>query len=188
MRIRVYVARMTLTFMLGLSLTVAAATVRAEDNVNLKKDMSAAEFEAAGLNKLTSKELANLQAWLQGRGISPAAPDVDIARRATPAAPRAPAAASNPEAEFGKEQIRRKPDPEANLPESVTARVQGEFRGWDGTTIFRLDNGQVWQQRVGGKWRSPRRVDPVVVIEKGRFGYYLSPEGTRRSVGVKRLK
>src|SRR5665648_304740 len=28
----------------------------------------------------------------------------------------------------------------------IESHIQGEFNGWDGETIFKLDNGEVWQQ------------------------------------------
>jgi hypothetical protein len=91
-----------------------------------------------------------------------------------------------PVTEFGEEQL-AKPIP-AEVPTEINARLIGEFRGWDGKTVFRLDNGQVWRQRVGGSYRSPRLNDPEVQVTKGRYGYYLKIMKSGRSVGVKRIK
>lgn len=46
----------------------AIVTVRAEDESggDIQQAMTPEQFEAAGLNKLSSKELKNLNAWLQG--------------------------------------------------------------------------------------------------------------------------
>ena len=178
-----------------------SASAYAQSELDLELLMSPAEFKAAGLDKLNASELQRLEAWLAQKGIrspamsSQAAEPESNSSAQTSTSPSAtlPATAveSAPkqvsEAQFGKEQIRIKPEPDS-VPDSITAQIIGEFRGWDGNTIFRLDNGQVWQQRVGGSYRGPRRIDPQVVIEKGRFGYYLSLEGSRRSVGVKRIK
>ena len=41
------------------------------------------------------------------------------------------------------------------------ARLTGDFTGWSGKTIFKLDNGQVWRQRSSANYRhrgSDRRV------------------------------
>ena len=71
----------------------------------------------------------------------------------------------------------------------ISARIQGEFKGWKGNTVFRLDNGQVWRQRVGGRYRTrPTLMEPEVIIEKGAFGYYLKVLETDRSIGVKRVR
>ncbi|MEM7099836.1 MAG: hypothetical protein AAF541_16335 [Pseudomonadota bacterium] len=165
-------------------------TVQAE-STDLKRQMSADEFEAAGLHKLSIAELQALQDWLSGnrpedtvqQSVPEAASPAAVAAPAPPMEPKA-----DPEEDFGREQVRERQKPAETAPASITARIQGEFRGWDGSTIFRLDNGQVWQQRVGGKYRSPRRIDPEVTLSKGRFGYYLSLVGSRRSVGVRRLR
>jgi hypothetical protein len=29
---------------------------------------------------------------------------------------------------------------------AIESTIEGEFEGWDGDTIFKLDNGQIWQQ------------------------------------------
>ena len=77
-----------------------------------------------------------------------------------------------------------KPD----VPEQITARLKGQFRGWTGDTVFRLDNGQVWQQRVGGKYRGKKLTDPEVIVQRGRWGYYLKVVGVKRTIGVRRLQ
>ncbi len=146
----------------------------------LKDRMSAEDFAAAGLEKLSEAELAHLTRWLDGLRQPPAAPAAPVP---TPAAPEPRLSA---EERFGQEQIKAEPEPD--VPAQINARIKGEFRGWDGKTIFRLDNGQVWQQRVGGRYRGKKRVDPEVVIEKGRFGYYLKLVDDGRSVGVRRLR
>jgi hypothetical protein len=39
------------------------------------------------------------------------------------------------------------PTPQASNGGSVLeSRIDGEFHGWDGDTIYKLQNGQVWQQ------------------------------------------
>ena len=30
--------------------------------------------------------------------------------------------------------------------EVISSNIDGDFEGWDGETIFKLDNGQIWQQ------------------------------------------
>ncbi len=148
--------------------------------------MNEAEFRAAGLHKLTDAELATLNRWLDNSaGHAKAAASVA-------SAPNSPTTAKTSQppvkevTEFGQEQL--EVPVAAEVPSAITARLKGEFRGWDGNTIFRLDNGQVWQQRVGGKYRSSKLMDPEVEVEKGRFGYYLKILSSGRSVGVKRIR
>ena len=167
--------RGTLSFLLLMSLCQAVSAD------TLKDRMSAEDFNAAGLDKLSEAELAHLTRWLDGERqplTPPAAP--------APAAPAAPEPELTAEERFGQEQLKAEPEPD--VPTQINARIKDEFRGWDGKTVFRLDNGQVWQQRVGGRYRGKKRVDPQVVIEKGRFGYYLKLVEDGRSVGVRRLR
>lgn len=72
--------------------------------------------------------------------------------------------------------------------EEVRSRYLGEFTGWSGKTLFRLENGQVWKQTDKSRlsWRSS---NPEVIISKGAFGSFrLTVEGVNRTVKVKRIK
>ncbi|HHT9138744.1 MAG TPA: hypothetical protein ACFYEK_16055 [Candidatus Wunengus sp. YC60] len=31
-------------------------------------------------------------------------------------------------------------------PDVIESHIEGDFEGWEGETIFKLDNGQIWQQ------------------------------------------
>lgn len=55
---------------------------------------------------------------------------------------------------------------------SSRARIDGYFHGWSGNTIFKLDNGQFWQQSAAGsKTVSPAPYRPTMTITN-----YLSYE------------
>ena len=69
----------------------------------------------------------------------------------------------------------------------ITSQIDGSFRGWDGKTVFRLKNGQIWQQRLSGKWRYFAE-DPPVEITKNFFGYFVMRVNDKKSIGVKRVK
>ncbi|MEM1435683.1 MAG: hypothetical protein AAGG11_16615 [Pseudomonadota bacterium] len=160
----------------------------------LREELGAEQFEAFGLSRLTAAELARLEAWLAaGRPAPSPAPSAssgtDEAEQGpteTPmVSPAAPAPVLTVE-DFGDEQIRRE-ERDANLGERFRARIQGSFEGWEGKTLFRLDNGQIWRQRIGGRYRY-RAESPTVEIVKGRFGYYLEVVETGRQVGVRRIR
>lgn len=68
-----------------------------------------------------------------------------------------------------------------------TARIVGEFTGWDGKTQFVLDNGQVWRQSTPGRYRW-KATDPEVTIERSMIGYKLRLTETKRSINVRRIK
>ena len=86
---------------------------------------------------------------------------------------------------FGDETIpNRDSDPEAD---QITSRIIGEFKGWNGETVFELENGQVWQQSGNGLL-IVRLTNPKVTIKKTRFSYKLSVEGYNASVSVRKIK
>ena len=136
----------------------------------LETRMARAEFERAGLHKLDAAELRYLNAWL---------------RRSTDEREPAPALDTDAQPEFGDEQLNTdKGTPRGAV---ITTRIKGRFHGWDGATIFRLANGQVWRQRVRGRYRHAAE-DPPVRIERGRFGYFLVLLATGRRIGVARVE
>ena len=95
-----------------------------------------------------------------------------------------PATQENPE-DFGKEQTRQFSKTNLNR---IQSRYLGEFTGWDGDTVFRLENGQVWQQ-IESDRMSWKAANPMITIQRGFMGsYQLSVEGVNRRVRVKRIR
>lgn len=132
----------------------------------LEERMSAADFQRAGLDKLSAEELAALNAWLQQ----------DTARRAAAAPARDTRGMRNDAS----------PADEAD----IVSRLPGPFTGWTGNETFRLENGQVWRAvdtstpLVGVRLESPQ-----VTIRKGLFGTWrLKVEGYNTSVKVQRVE
>ena len=85
----------------------------------------------------------------------------------------------------GRGEGKKKQNEKQQLP-SIHTRIKGEFNGWSGQTLFVLENGQRWRQRVSGVYRH-RAQSPAITIIKGRFGYYLIVDKTKRRIGVKRV-
>jgi hypothetical protein len=72
--------------------------------------------------------------------------------------------------------------------QQVQSRYDGEFTGWSGNTLFRLENGQVWKQSQSGRvdFRATR---PVVTIRRSTLGAYrLNVQGLDQSIRVERVK
>ena len=125
----------------------------------IKSLMTNAEFQASGLNKLSESEIAELNAWL----LKYTANKAPILRKNV--------------AEVKQEASKE-----------IRSRIDGKFSGWSGKTVFRLQNGQVWQQRYSGKWKT-QLDNPEVVISRNFFGFYeLKLVDQNRSIGVKRVK
>lgn len=130
--------------------------------------MSAAQFKAAGLDKLTPEELAALNAWLQGN-------------TAASAGSAAPGYAPPSDDRIGFRQ--------QDVTGVVVSRIVGPFNGWDGKTTFTLENGQVWEQAEQGGLRGVNLDSPMVTIEPGMFGSWrIKIEGLNATTRVKRIK
>lgn len=133
-----------------------------QQDFDVLKAMSVADFRASGLDKLSDAQIKALDAWFAGyqkqHGCDPAAGQA--------AAEQAPAA-----------------------DDSISSYISGEFRGWSGGTTFHLDNGQVWEQMDDAVLTLGARTNPKVTISRGLFNsYYMSVEGVRDTVQVKRIK
>jgi hypothetical protein len=170
--------------LLVLAILCAASTAFAQSQSfsSLEERMSAKDFRAAGLDKLSDAELAALNAWIE-RNVRLADPAVAaaVAQGQIPAA-GAVAAGAEPsavESQVGFENARR---------EEVVSSIAGSFKGWFGKTEFALANGQVWQQVEEDRY--PMNVEnPTVTIKPGAFGSWrLQVEGYNRTTPVKRIK
>jgi hypothetical protein len=166
-----------------LTCAVPASAARKIEFTNLRTMMSADEFRAAGLEKLSPEELAALDVWLQratGNVVQEARTETrekvrDEEREKARAEQREKA-----QRNFGRETP-------AEGEEAIESRILGRFTGWEGNTVFILENGQVWKQRDTSNVYQPV-TDPKVTIRKSAFGYRMSVEGIGPSVGVTRVK
>jgi hypothetical protein len=69
----------------------------------------------------------------------------------------------------------------------IESRIDGDFEGWEGETIFKLMNGQIWQQ-VDYSYYYHYAFMPRVTIYKSSSGYIMEVDGTDRKVRVQRIK
>lgn len=160
---------------------------------SLRDILTPEEFRRAGLQKLTEAELDFLNRILPAR-MAALEPHSVHHHSAGPAPhPPTPIAkkATEPvvgEAAFGREaRLQETVEKRRHIPDRIASRLMGAFRGWTGRTVFRLENGQVWQQTDGSRF-SVNLMNPTVVIRKGLFGvFYLNVKGYGSSAKVKRL-
>lgn len=123
----------------------------------VRKLMSDEEFRSAGLDDLTPKQLKALDAWLlrYTAGEAELLQDTNKTVRA------------------------------ARADQEVVSRIVGDFDGWSGETLFRLENGQVWEQRLDGRYRYRGEPNPEVRIDRNWLGFFrMTVIGTGRTVGV----
>lgn len=69
----------------------------------------------------------------------------------------------------------------------ISSSIDGEFKGWDGETIFILTNGQIWQQSSYA-YTYHYAYNPKVTIYKSAAGYTMTVDGMSGKINVKRLK
>jgi hypothetical protein len=69
----------------------------------------------------------------------------------------------------------------------IESKIDGEFEGWDGETIFKLTNGQIWQQ-TDYQITISLKFMPKVILYKTESNYKMQVEGIEKSISVKRLK
>ena len=123
----------------------------------IEKLMSPEEFRAAGLDKLSPAEREALDRWL----LRYTAGEAEVLQEAN-------------------EEVR-----EAKKAFEVVSRIKGDFDGWSGGTLFRLENGQVWEQRLDGRYFYRGEPNPEVRIDRNWLGFYrLTIVETGKSIGV----
>jgi len=68
----------------------------------------------------------------------------------------------------------------------IQSQIDGEFKGWEGDTVVKLVNGQVWQQSEYLYHYHYAYMPRVTITNEG--GYKMSVAGISRAVRVERLK
>ena len=155
---------------IAVSPCLAAQAGDAQD-FDVLKSMSVADFRATGLDHLSDAQIKALDAWFADyqRSHGPACPEAG----STPGMAAEPAKAESVPAPTG----------------DIVAHLVGNFTGWGANTVFKLDNGQVWEQVDDSDLSIGAIKNPKVTISKGLISaYYLSVEGVKESVAVRRIK
>lgn len=86
--------------------------------------------------------------------------------------------------EFGETVLRFAGHDDAAVIES---RIDGDFECWEGDTIFRLLNGQVWQQ-TDYSYKYCYHFMPNVMIYRSGSGYKMKVDGVDGTIAVSRIK
>ena len=151
-----------------LALLVAAPAAYAQPPI--EKQMTPEQFKAAGLDKLSPTELANLNGWLNNT----------LEVEASKAAQKAQEKVETENRgffSFGKS------DP-------IIAKIPGEFRGFAKGRNWTLDNGQTWEQVDDASLVGVHKTDPQVKITPSIIGnaWYMQIEGYNTRASVRRIK
>ena len=150
--------------MLALAAIPALAQDEGSEAPDVETLMTPEDFKASGLDKLSDAERANLSEWVKRY------------REGAVLGPKV----NKPPSQMTEEER------EAEESYAISAKVKN-FRGWNGKTVFRLDNGQTWQQRMPGKLIYSGGSSEVVITKNMMGGYKMEHVETGRSVLVKRV-
>ena len=148
----------------------------ADKPFDLRDAMTVDQFRQAGLDKLSAEQMAALNSWVNT--------SLHVVPRISQAPLTAPviAPASATAGAFGATML----VPATPEPDKIETRILGSFKGWTGKTVFKLENGQVWQQAEPGVFNTAMQ-DPTVVIKKLGWGYLLTIPGESDTVFVRRI-
>jgi len=151
----------TAVALLGVALFASQSlSLGAAPRSNVKQLMTAQEFKSTGLTKLTPDELVALDAWLDRYAV--VVLTVAKEQAGSGGASTAP-------------------------PDAIETCIDGEFKGWEGETIFKLCNGQIWQQ-AEYSYTYTYAYRPDVVIYKTSAGYRMKVEDEEEAILVRRIR
>ena len=176
---------------------LCSVALAADKPLDVRDVMTATQFHATGLDKLTPEQLDAFNAWLAtyahahapataiaaSAAVAPAAPASAVPMPAAAVAAPNPAPSATSTASFGKETMTSE---QRGEPDRIESRILGNFNGWNGRSVFTLENGQVWQQADSSSFDVSLQ-DPKVVIKRLGLGYLLTLPGHSGSVFVRRI-
>ena len=138
---------------------------------SLEEQMTGKEFMAAGLGKLSPEELESLNEWIRSHSLG----SLD--------SPKSTASAVRAEEDLDRRGLPSEKDDDDS---PIVSRLIGKFSGWDGQTVFKLENGQIWMQS------SPRdlpfKEGDRVTIKSGTIGGYILRSESGTSTRVQRIE
>lgn len=76
---------------------------------------------------------------------------------------------------------------EVRRADVIESYVNGAFRGWDGKTVIKLANGQVWKQSVY-HYEYFYAYMPTVYLYQGSGGYLMQVESASEAVPVHQVR
>lgn len=156
-------------------LLAAAAPALAQRSVadDLQRQMTPAEFKAAGLDKLSADELTALNDWLQGKVKQETQVGLEQAK------------------EEGRREVINKNRGffDFGSREPIESTLIGRFDGFGKGKRFVLANGQEWEQTEPASLQGVHLQAPKVSIRPGIAGvWYLRVDRYNTQAKVRRIK
>ena len=151
----------------------------ASESDNIESVMSAEERLKSGVDTLTVEQRQFLNDWLKENYdrriesvVTRTTEDEQSASTEQPVKLEATPEAIEAEVDrrvAAKLADKRESEKTKQSDSAFEARLTGDFTGWTGKTIFKLDNGQVWRQRSSANYRH-RGSDRRVTFKKNWMG------------------
>ena len=190
--VRRHLAALSLLLPLWMPATASADT----DFQPLEQAMTKEERNRSGVDSLSAEQRNFLNNWLQQRY----GPDATNVREEAGSSADTTAQLS---AQVSEEKVieaeverrvaqelatRKQPAKAAANNGPFEATLVGDFTGWRGKTVFRLDNGQIWRQRSSSQYRH-RGNDQRVKFDKNWMGgWEMTVVSSGKSVLVSKVR
>lgn len=160
--------------------SLVGTAIAQNDDAPIQERMSTAEQRATGINKLTRAELEALNAWLNKQ-------QAEVIEREVAEATKA---RQEPQDQRGfRDRIADVFAGDDNDTSVITSRLVGTFEGWDGETVFELENGMVWRQAETNIYTVRSSNNPELVVRRGLFDRWrLQVKGYNKRLTVERVK
>lgn len=155
-------------------LSLSSVALADPDFSTLEERMTGQEFRNTGLHKLTDEELAELNRWIRQRSLADG---------------ETMSATGSSAADGGEAVDRRGLQDSTDSDQPIRSRIVGTFTGWEGDTVFELENGMVWEQIDNKTFVSREMENPEVEIQPGFFGSWrIQVEGYNTRAQVRRIR
>ena len=155
---------MKMVFLLGVVLAAASAAGAAE---RFSERLTPEQRKAAGLDLLSREQLAALDMLVAGDRTAGETQLREQVRSELRAEVKAEA----------KAEVKKEFDAQKMAGTRILSRIAGRFDGWEGRTVFKLENGQEWRQNEPGVVAVNPVESPPVLLEKLYGGWRLYYEG-----------
>jgi len=188
---------LVMAFVVTSSMMTFPLGAQASEPGSIEDMMSAEERLKSGVDTLTAEQRQFLSEWLRENYARNPAKVVSSPATVPDTSPQqaasSEATADTIEAEIDRRVAARLADNRASEKKpasdsSFEARLTGNFTGWSGKTVFRLDDGQVWRQRSAANYRH-RSTDMRVKFKKNWMGgWEMTVVSSGKTVLVSKVK
>lgn len=74
------------------------------------------------------------------------------------------------------------------IDDLIESNIDGTFEGWDGETLFILQNGQIWKQESYAYWYHYAYSPEVLIYKTDDGKYKMKVDGVDKEIYVKKIK